>query len=101
MHFAAGKESSAMARTLRRETKSQAIERAAVVSREEMAGADDGGDVLFLDGQGGTLSLADLKPVSEEERKHLGFPFDVPDELNDAESDWIRQQRSRKDAGKR
>lgn len=90
-----------MTRTSRQGTNSQAIERAAVVSKEEMAGADDGEDVLFFDGQGEMFSLSDLKPVSGEVRKHLGFPFDVPDELNDAESEWILQQRSGKDAGKR
>jgi hypothetical protein len=90
-----------MTRTLRQGTSRQVTKRPPVVSGEEMSGLDDGEEVFFLDGQGGLFSLSDLKPVSEEERKHLGFPFDVPDELNDEESDWIRQQRSLNDAGKR
>ena len=49
----------------------------------------DEDEVVFLDDQGQPFSFARLEPVSEEDRRRLGFPFDVPDEFNDAEAEWM------------
>jgi hypothetical protein len=51
-------------------------------------------EVHFFDDQGKPFSFADLVPISEAERRRLGFPFDVPDEFNEAESQWIRERLS-------
>jgi hypothetical protein len=50
-------------------------------------------EVPILDDQGKNFSFADLEPMSEDERRRLGFPFDVPDEFNEAEANWIHQKR--------
>jgi hypothetical protein len=75
-----------MTRTLRQGTSAQ---------------ADETDEVLFLDDQGNAFSFADLEPVSEDERRRLGFPFDVPDDLNEDEAAWIRRQRELGKSGER
>ena len=51
--------------------------------------------VVIFDDRGQPFSFADLAPMSEDARRRLGFPFDVPDEFNDADARWIRERLGR------